>query len=364
MLTTALEGTIARPAMPHPSDLPDQPLLTPLPRPSLLARTLRGLRILLESLAAVVTIAIAAAPWLSSLAWPVDLIANFTAQALFLTAALAAWSLLLRRWKLLAVAAICALSQVIVLAAPRAAWVRAGDPPVTRESSIRLLHFNIHPFNPNVEDVARLIETSDADLICLIEPPLELNAQIYQQQRFSPTNPHMTRRAPKDFANWQYILSRWPTRDYPNGFDQTGEPPFIAIVVDHPRGPLGVILIHPASPRRPRRWEVGNQLIRDAAAVASKMRAEGLEVILAADLNGSPSSYRSRLLASLTDLRRCKPLWRAEGTFPTGRAWPASIVLDDVWISPGLKAASWEAIDGAGSDHRAVLVDVAVPAKH
>lgn len=341
-------------------DLPDHPLLTPLPRRrSPLACALRFVRLALETLAALIVIALAAAPWLSGVAWPIDLIANFTAQALFLTATLVGWALLLRRWKLLAVAALAGLAQVIILAAPRAAWAR--DAIIPPEQLVRLLHYNVNPFNARAEDAARLIERCEADLICLIEPPVELNADIYQRQRFSAANPHMTRRAPKDYANWQYVLSRWPTRDYPNGFDHTGEPPFIAIVIEHPLRPLGLILIHPASPRRERRWEVGNQLIRDAAVVINRMRADGLEVILAADLNGSPSSYRSRLLAGLTDLRRAKPLWRAEGTFPTGRAWPASIVLDDVWMSPGLRVAAWETVEGAGSDHRAVLAGIALP---
>ncbi|MCC6675726.1 MAG: hypothetical protein IT436_01155 [Phycisphaerales bacterium] len=345
------------------SSLPDQPLLTPLPpRRGPVRRTLHFLRLALESLALVFVIAVATTPWLSSLAWPIDLIANFTAQALFLTAALIAWLVLFRRWKLLAVAAIAGLSQVIILAAPRAAWAGPGDPAITRASAVRILQFNINPHNTRAGDAARFIEECDADLICLVEPPYDISVQVYQRRRFDPTNPHLTRLSPKEYASFQYILSRWPTREYPNGHDEAGEPPFLAIVVDHPLGPFGLILLHPPSPRNRLRWETGNQLIRDAAAVINRMRAEGLEVMFSTDLNGSPSSYRSGLLARLTDLRRCKPLWRAEGTFPSGRAWPASILLDDVWISPGLKVASWDTLSGAGSDHRAVLADIALPA--
>lgn len=342
--------------------LPPQPLLTPYrARGPGLRRAARLVRLVLESAAALVVAMLAAAPWLSGLAWPVDLIANFTAQALFITLALAAWLLLFRRWKLLAVVAAAGLSQVAALAAPRAAWI--ADGPGDGPPPIRVLQYNVEPFNPRPQDAARLIEQSRADLICLLEPPLDLNAEIYQQQRFRSTHPYMIRRAPKDFTNWQYVLSRWPVREYPVGIDEFGEPPFIALVVEHPRGPVGLVLIHPASPRRQRRWEVGNQLIRDAAVAVNRMRAEGLEVVLAADLNGSPTGYRGRLLARLTGLRRCKPLWRAEGTFPSGLAWPASIALDDVWISAGLRVAGWDVLEGAGSDHRAVLVEIAAPGK-
>lgn len=346
------------------SSLPSQPLLTPLPRRrSLAGRLLRGLRIALESLALLVVIALAAAPWLSGIAWPVDLVANFTAQSLFLTAALLGWAVLLRRWKLLALTAIAGLAQVLALAGPRADWAEPSDAVVTRASSVRILHMNANPLNERPGDALDFIAQCDADIVCITEPPMLFSIEIYQQRRFAPTHPHLTRLSPKDYASFQYVLSRWPAREFPNGADETGEPPLMALVVDHPAGPFGLILIHPASPRREQRWRVGNQLVRDAAAVVSRMRAEGLEVILTADLNGAPGGYRSTLLGQRTDLRRTKPLWRAEGTFPSGRAWPAAIVLDDVWISPALKAASWEALFTPGSDHRSVMAEIVLPAR-
>lgn len=344
--------------MPDLPDLPPSSVLPPSPRRGPLRRALRVFRIALECLAALAVVALALSPYLSHLSWGVDLVANFTAQAIFITAGLVAWAVLFRRWKLLIIAVLAGGLQVYAIAGPRAAWVAPADGDVTRSNSIRVLHYNVNPFNKRAEDAARLIESCDADLICIIEPPRDLIADIIQKQRFAKTHPYMTGRSPKDYANWQFVLSKWPTREVPLENDRFGEPPLVALVVEHPVRPFGFVLIHPASPRNPRRWSVGNDFVKTAIGVIDRMRADGLDLIMTADLNGSATSYRGRLLARETDLRRTKPLWRPEGTFPAGMAWPAAILLDDVWVTDGFKAASWETVYGAGSDHRAVLADV------
>jgi endonuclease/exonuclease/phosphatase family metal-dependent hydrolase len=50
----------------------------------------------------------------------------------------------------------------------------------------------------------------------------------------------------------------------------------------------------------------------------------------------------------------------ALGTRPGG-AWPFSVAIDDVFVSPGSKVVSWKTVAIPGSDHAAVVAEVWVP---
>jgi endonuclease/exonuclease/phosphatase (EEP) superfamily protein YafD len=153
---------------------------------------------------------------------------------------------------------------------------------------------------------------------------------------------------------------------------------------------FAVILLHPPSPRSVERWLAGNEVVEAAVEMASAARQAGLPVILLADLNSTPTGWRSRRLTQ-AGFRRCKPLTSALGTWPTHAAlntdgsglpnqsppgastsafqpdpddralvgrWPLSIAIDDAWVSDEWRVTGWSRGPSRGSDHWSVVVDV------
>ena len=277
---------------------------------------------------------------LAPIAWGFDLIASFSGQALLLT--LLVMPLFARRRVALGLLLACALVHLVYLTPNRAA--RTNSPP-----DVLVMIHNTLAVNPDIEGVMDAVVRSGADVCVLVEPnPTLVRALI--AGGVSGVYPHMLRDGPlPDQTPWRIVLSRWPLEDLRT--DDT-----LACVVRAPTGDFGVVALHPASPRDVSRWAAGRRLVRHAAEAAEALRARGLEVVLAGDLNAPPAASRNRALARIAGVRRCKPWGAPCGTFPASLPWPACLAIDDAWVSDGIAVSSWRAGPSIGSDHRSVTV--------
>lgn len=238
---------------------------------------------------------------------------------------------------------------MVGLRAPRAPAAMVGAP-------IRVLMGNAHANNPSPESIARLVDTDAHDLVLLVEIPTALALSLRDSglgERF----PHRAIGTPSaGLSQWVIALSRWPVLPFgdPADAERTG---VVACVVEHPEGRFGFIGVHASSPRTRSKWLAGNIAIERAARIASAMRAEGLEVVLAGDLNATPTGLRLRRLAR-EGLRTAKP-WRIPaGTYPSSYPPFMRLAIDHVLITEGWRAGSWASEDLPGSDHRAVRVEI------
>ncbi|MBL8764637.1 MAG: endonuclease/exonuclease/phosphatase family protein [Phycisphaerae bacterium] len=313
----------------------------------------------LRTYAAAVLLLGGLSPHLGGLAWPVDLLGNFSSQLAALTMPALAWWLIRRRGRTASVAALALALHAWALIPGRAAW--SGDPAGPDRTPLSVLTFNGLANNPTPERVFELLELGPADVVALVEAPQEVVAALPSRGTLRAVYPHIT--TPSGIykqVGWQVILSRWPLRPF-HADEAPARPGVQAAIVDRPGGPFVMIITQPQSPRSPARWLLGNEIVRHAARTCREARAEGFPVVLGADLNSTPSGWRSRHLIGHTDLARCKPLLRAESTYPADRSWPLGIAIDDIWVSAGARVTSWETLDSAGSDHRPVRVGLSVP---
>lgn len=283
--------------------------------------------------------------------WVVDLCANLSAQGLAVGVLMAAWFGIRRRWWSAMACGLVVVAFGWALLQPRALHRSVGAP-----GGLRLVVVNGLASNPEIERSRDWLEGSRADVVVLLEPPWELRGEIRREGALSEYYPWRVAKGAEANGSHEVVLSRLPMREV----EVTGRAAiceaYTAVVVTTPAGDVGLVSMQPESPRTLARWRRGNEAVRQAAGMARAMREElGIPVILAADLNSTPTGWRSRYLWRESGLRRGKPLWRATGTYPAWGVWPMILAIDDVWISPGLETCEWVVIDGLpGSDHRAV----------
>lgn len=327
-------------------------------------RAARALLTAVYASVAALLLAAALAPFLAWAEWRIDLAAQFAAHAAAVTAVAAAWWAISRRPVFAGVALVALTLHAATLLPGRARWADPGDAHLG--SPVRVLQFNALATNRDADAVIELFLTSDADIVSLLEPSYQVLDAGFRRAYLKGAYPYFDQHQRGAHLGWQYLLSKWPIREFVSP-QSTVDPEgpasgsVIAVVVERPGGAFGAVLIHPQSPRNPGRWRNGNELVERAAVIVQQMRAAGLPVVLLADLNSTPSGYRSRLLARSAGLRRCKPLLLAEGTFPARWPWPRRIAIDDAWVSDEIRVTSWQTAGPAGSDHAAVIVDLLVP---
>lgn len=299
--------------------------------------------------------------------WFADLIAGLAAQWLLLGILLSVILAALRRWAPALVALAVSAVLLVVLLPGRAAVSDSSAALAPGYHVIRVLQMNTNTLNPETNDIFRLIVEIDADVVSLIEAPTELVHQIRDSQEIARRySPFYVASGAK--AGWPLLLTRWPQRGGPDWGPgplwrtnpQGGEGYLMR--VEHPDGPFFMLQLYAHSPRSRSRWSTGNDLVvRLAKRVRTELEPLKLPIILASDLNSTPTGWRSRRLVGDCSLRRCKPLRKPAGTYPSSLPWPLTIAIDDVFVSPDITVRSWETVAIPGSDHRGVLVELVVP---
>ncbi len=310
-------------------------------------------------------------------AWPADVLANLTAQG-FLVAIglLVVLAPMRRKGALLAGALGCVmLGGVLVGSRVWAAGAmsereaqRLGLAPIP----LRVLQFNVGPFNRTPEEALRLILDADADVVALFETPAWLIGQAREGGALRKRYPFV-RINDRARTGYPLLLTRWPQAapdpDTPGAWvdriDRTAFEGMLVARIDHPTGPFVVVRIEPRSPSSRSGWREGNELLGGALLrvldrQAGDARDPDEAVVVVGDFNATPTGYRSRAAVSRSALRRAKPLLMREGTFPADRAWPVRVALDGALVSPRVRVRSWRTLGPAGSDHLAVLMELDV----
>ncbi|MFG0259506.1 MAG: endonuclease/exonuclease/phosphatase family protein [Phycisphaerales bacterium JB041] len=245
----------------------------------------------------------------------------------------------------------------------RAARVPGGGPAggdsVGGGSVVRVVQSNTRTGGAGPDAVLSLLREADADVVALTE----VSSEALERLRLDP---EMLLRYPhRDVPPWRLthtrlILSRWPVvplvlrPDLPAGDPRRA---LRLVRVLHEDGPFVVLAVHPRSPRTPARWREGNAML-EAAIDAVRELAPGEPLVVLADLNSTPTGGRSRRMRDALGVDRCKPLFALDGTYPSGLPWPLRAAIDDAWVSPEWRVASWGTSGVEGSDHRAVVVDL------
>ncbi|GIK19760.1 MAG: endonuclease/exonuclease/phosphatase family protein [Leptolyngbya sp. PLA2] len=322
---------------------------TATPRPFSSQRRRRVARTLLAS----GILCAGAASMFPGLGWLPGMIAEIAAQALLVSLPFAVVWAVRRRWACAAASSVACVLLASALLQPRAPFT-----PGSGEKTIRVLALNGGPENEHPDELLKLLTFVKAEVVALVEPNPGLVRGIRRHGALDASFPHGAARGPvSHLTSWRLVLSEFPVLDTD---ENRTVKDLLSVVVRHPSGEFGMVVVHPSSPRSPSRWREGNELIDRALSEARRLESQGYPTLIIGDLNSTPTGHRSRLLARGGYLR-CKPLRAPIGTFPAWSVWPAMAAIDDACASPGWRVRSWRTIRGGGSDHRGVLIELVIP---
>lgn len=347
-------------------------------------RTLRRLIAFFIAWSLTIPALILSSLWMfSEKSFRVDLIANLGAQILILCIAVAIIDAILRRPRALVFALLACAIQLTPLVQHRAAFLPRAPGPDAPPGAVRFLHYNDSCLSDK-KDIYALMERSGADVLSILCPPVPMQFDVIYGHGLEEKYPG------KLFREWKpapdqvsteisagFVVSRWPLTRVDCTFVGPMADRFIAGVAERPQGRFAIVAVHPRSPRTQQRWNEGNAAVEALVTLCAKLRGDGLAVVVLADLNATPTGWRSRLACDRGWLRRAKPLFIPDGTYPdvvpwnirtkqssgVGALWPASIAIDDALVGPGIEVAGWATLARLQSEHRPVIVDLQIPSR-
>ncbi|HLD64712.1 MAG TPA: endonuclease/exonuclease/phosphatase family protein [Pseudomonas sp.] len=217
-------------------------------------------------------------------------------------------------------------------------------PALPAPGTLRAMSFNLNLDNRDMPAVARQIEQAGPDLLLLIEvTPAQWQA-LAALRRTYPHGCGQPRNDPFGMA----LLSRLPLRDCV----VEGELP--TIVARLAERPLTLVGLHPPPPLNTELAGIHQQQLRHWGT----RLANRAEVVLLGDLNLTPWSPWYRDLLATTGLQDARA---GRGYYAT---WPAPLGAVGLPLDQALLGADWRALGletrpAAGSDHRALVLDLA-----
>jgi len=292
----------------------------------------------------------------SQLAWPIDLIATLALHCAYALLALA----------LVAVAAGCrsAAAICVVAAAGHGSWCLsegAARAPAGAET-VRIMSFNLRAGQSDHQKLLDLIASGPADIIVATESKERLNERLR-------TSPEIRDAYPYQVLHFNVVkLSRWPLTLIPSDIERWKDLEHsynyrYTAIVEHPRTPFVLCALAPESPRSAEHWAIGNRYLeRELEVIDRHFSGLGLPLVVAGDLNASPTGFRSRLVHQRLGLRRTKPPLLLSGSWPARAPRPLRVAIDAVLVGPGVRVAAWQTLEvETGSDHVPVIAEIAVP---
>jgi endonuclease/exonuclease/phosphatase (EEP) superfamily protein YafD len=215
---------------------------------------------------------------------------------------------------------------------------------------MRVATFNLLDWNDRMDDVAKFLAASDADVIVLEETTHAHLAKLRQALRT---------RYPHILGDWSIvILSKHPILAH-GRVDPEGYPPWVSPMARWARIEVkGVAVeiagVHLARPFHPALQD------QDYAALTAFLRSRDLPLVVVGDFNAAPWTVR------FADLTRTTGLAPHNTLYPT---WPMElrdipilplVPIDNVATSREFMALGAEAGPRLGSDHRPFIADIAL----
>ncbi|MCH8924460.1 MAG: endonuclease/exonuclease/phosphatase family protein [Planctomycetes bacterium] len=273
---------------------------------------------------------------------------------------LAAVALWRRCWAMAAVAglvAACHLHWVLpgVVASP------APDPAAENMLSLRVFSANLYAGNSRPELLIAEIRDAEADILVFQEITPKWWSELESAGLFEEY-PHLVKKRRRD-AFGSAILSRWPLEDVEfwlvDELPMNLSVPMIrcTVVLDGAR--LRLYNVHPLPPASTDYIKIWN---RQHEQLVEKLDAETGPTLAIGDFNATQHSrWHQRHTAGRM---RSAHVDRGRGmavSWPNGRSLLPPIRIDHALLSPEIGCLDVREGEGAGSDHKPLIVDLLLP---
>lgn len=273
--------------------------------------------------------------------WP-DILAQFTAPALVVTAAFAVLLGLLRMRTAFAASVVAVLT---LLAAVWPQWGADRGKPMAGAPVLTLYSANLYFENDDVAAIRASIAEARPDVVVLVEVSQHAASALdsvladYPERKITPD-------LLRGGAGGTVIASRYPLTPRPY---RIGGLDYALATVDTPLGPINVVGAHLT---RPWPYQIQWEQIRQASVVAKLTSGLTGPTIVAGDFNSTSSGRIGRQIQTEAGLKP-NPGW--PGTWPAQIPAFLGFTIDQVYRTPDLAVVSRRVGLRTGSDHRPVV---------
>jgi endonuclease/exonuclease/phosphatase (EEP) superfamily protein YafD len=314
------------------------------------ARVLRGMaRVIL-----VFFLIATALSFAGSFHWYADLFSHFRVQYLF---ALGVGAVLLfwRRMWTSGLFALLGFSVNGVALLPHLSSTAAHQAAPASAPTLRCVSFNMLQGNTRYDAVEQFVRQSNADVLVFQEVTPELGDVLKRTTNIYPTQRIGGRKDSKGYA----LLTRLPAANLRfeplPGQKQIGA---IAAEVETRAGTFTVFGIHSHKPTSAKGAESQLAYFSWLAQRSREFRAEGRPFVIMGDFNATPWSTPFHHFAS-----QCELLDTSRGIL-IGATWnfflPQRLMIDHGFVSPEWRLIRREVGPALGSDHRPLILDLAL----
>jgi endonuclease/exonuclease/phosphatase (EEP) superfamily protein YafD len=276
----------------------------------------------------------------------VDLLGQFLLPAMVGALLLALFAVLTARYTIAALT-MTALAANLAIAWP---WIQPLPPSQASGQHFKLLAFNVFYYNAHLDRAAKLVREANADIVVLLEIVPRVRPQLSELDALYPYRIECWQQPRCDAL----ILSRFPLTDVSANLPPAQTNRSLAIVeVDIGGRPLTLFAAHLILPFPFTRFDVQPAQADDVATTVAGVSGAR---ILVGDFNAATWGAvvaRQREKAGLTALTG------PGGSWPTFLPRQMGIPIDHVMASSELALLSRDLLTASGSDHRAVLAEIA-----
>lgn len=287
------------------------------------------------------------AGYLGSLTWALELASHFRLQYAIVAALLipvAAWWK--GRWWALAALGIAAVDAGAVVPLYISSGHRPAGPPLS------VLAFNVSSSNLDTEEIVAFVVETDADVTVLMEVSEVLHDRLTKLE--GPQELVLSEPRVDNFGI--ALVARVPVEAE---IVSSQGLPFVEVRLVHGGKRWSILGAHPVPPVGPLLAAQRNASFDDIAAWAR--RQEGPHAVVG-DLNCTPFSPRFWMLLDASGLQSTQPGYGYQATWPQNEPllWLAQIPVDHALVGGGAFATQRRLGPSLGSDHRGLIVDLAV----
>lgn len=222
----------------------------------------------------------------------------------------------------------------------------------TTDHSFTILIFNVYQYNEKYEEVAKMLEEKDADVVLLVEVD-----QKWQDALEHLPYPHIVDVA-KDNTYGMLLLSKFPYSDFEIRYIVEKDVPSVMAKIDINGSLIRIYGIHPKPPV-PGENESSYPKDLEVTLLAREISKEPHpHTIVAGDLNDVPWSQNSKFFIKHSELKDPRIGRGLFGTFPS--YFPIKIPLDHVFCSSDFGVIDIQKLPSSGSDHHPLLIRFAI----
>ena len=286
--------------------------------------------------------------------WTMDLMNHMRMHIVVGTLLAVVWMIwhMQRRWFVLAFAS---LVINLVIVQPWQFYVASEPRTVTQtDSFVSLLCWNVLASNQDTNGIVGVVRQSSPDLIVLVEYTESLASQLDHLRKDYPFHLESPRRDAFGIA----VFSRKPCKLETFRIGTGNVPCICATIGDAKNAPLRLWAAHTYPPIG-EMWRFRRRQLEELSALVAAYN--DVPTVVCGDLNETPWGNAFRSLIDRADLADSSSGLGYQASWPT-MLGPLGIPIDHVLVSRDVSVIERKIVRGiAGSDHRPVFVQLAVP---